>query len=144
MILEAIKDRTIIYDCNSLKKSIELSLRMFNKTEESIRIIAGRLNPEFYENLSIRQSLDNVIDRGIAVEIIAGPEILGKPSKKWEVYKTPCREENHFIVVDRKHVKLDDYHSNNSEPGQRNVAFYTPHFGKELYTYFSKLKDKIK
>jgi hypothetical protein len=151
--IEEIGVRARLYKSISLEDDIRLTIPLIKKAKKNIKIVTGELDSAFYNNPNVlsafETSLKTIED---CIEIIAGP-IFAKnnmgiktllKNEKFKLYNLPYRESSHFIVVDRKHVRIEEYHAPKEDKRFAYLRYYMPSFGAELFTYFNKLKNKGK
>jgi hypothetical protein len=66
-----------VYSNKEIEPGIKLCRDLFRRAKESIKIVAGRVSHEFYDDPRIVEVLENAANRrpkGVTIEIIYGPK----------------------------------------------------------------------
>jgi hypothetical protein len=104
------------------RRKIEKLLLLAN---EEIKIVAGRLNSRVYGYKAIEKAIEKALNKGVNIEIIVDDDDLDNNSKeimKWisenkiTLYRLQRgRVSNHFIVVDREHIRIEEPHESETK-----------------------------
>jgi len=140
-----------VFPNRSIDEAINMSKKLFDKAEHSIKIVSGSLDHSFYESFLIVDALKRASDRGVEVEIVCGPDVDGETSQlfdladagKIKLYQLDRRPSVHFIVVDGKHVRIEEYHTPFQPERRAYIMFDTISLGKRLNVEFAKMRDKL-
>lgn len=123
----------------------ELLMRLFDRALGTIYIVSGSLDALNYELDSMRGAIGGAVNRGVAIEIVVGPDIdnnleqiLGLAKEKsLRLYLLDYRPNLHFIVVDGKHARIGASHG----PVERCILFKTFTIARRLETDFLSLRE---
>lgn len=134
-----------------LESGIKICKELFDRAKSSIRIVAGNLDSRFYNNSQIVQALEKASERGVLIEIIHGPqidpaskEILRlKSEKKVKLYRYKKRPADQFMVIDRKHVRVEEFHHSEQDERRAYVKYNTIFLGQRLEIEFAELMQEI-
>ena len=101
---------------SNMKSFVEL----VDNTNESIRILSGEVNENFYCNPDVKSALQRAAKNGRIIELAFGPNInkkslntiqkLKENRKNVTLYMLPKRPEVHYMIFDDKTVKLQHKH----------------------------------
>ena len=123
------------------------SVRLFNGAKKAIKIIAGDITSEFYNDDLIISAFQNAINRGVSVEIAYDPHrVKGEVSesaisklskvKIWKLEKVPDR---HMVIIDGKHVRVEQPHDANAVKTPALVCRGAKLLAKDLDLEFASL-----
>ncbi len=111
--------RFLSLDCvanQEIESTRKESIVLFNKARHNIRIIAGDLNNDFYQDRKVIVSLKKAVGRGVDVIIAYHP--VGRTSTigikreipNMKVVATSRVPYRHMVSVDGKHVRIEKRH----------------------------------
>jgi len=129
---------------------------LLGRAEESIFILADRLTPYFYQHEAIQASIAKALKKGVNVALACGPEPkaesidalkskaqeLEEKAGKITLYVLKQRPTLHFVVVDRKHVRIEKPHPPEEEKRHGVERFDEPGLARELENLFAELISK--
>jgi len=130
---------------DSLEHATKTVLRLIKETRDELFIVTD-LDPRFFGMDEIRSAIEDAITRGVKIKILNDKKgILDKSKeiKRWkergyieykEVRKTP----NHFMVGDKRHVRLEKPHKFGELNVQGIIDLNNPFLGKRWATHFNK------
>jgi len=111
-------------------------IELFEDADDSIVILSGELNGEFYGDQRVRDALVKAGERGVSLRIGFGPqpstkvltvlEELGKRQTNVDLYPLLRRPDRHFMVVDQKTVRVQLEHRPGSEEHRAVVRYNSP------------------
>lgn len=130
------------------ESSIELCQKLFERAEKTVHIVAGELRYEFYADSRIVEILRRKLGERVAVEIIHGPDadprtralLLEQSDNHLVVYELEFRPDTHFMVIDGKHVRVEEPHVS-GQASRAHVVFDTLFLAQELEDEFSTLRQ---
>lgn len=136
-------------DKESSKKAC---IKLFNQAENSIVILSGELNDEFYGDLQLCQSIRNAANRGVSVEIGYGPQAsnkileslkgFGKKHGNVRLYPLTQRPERHFMVIDAKTVRIQPKHPPGTQEHRAVIKHNSPGLALEFLNFFKSVIGK--
>lgn len=125
-------------------------INLLGKAKSGIKIVSGELNYQFYSKDGLLETLMQASERGVTIEIIAGPRPNEESLKRLSalrgyvnLYQLSQWPTFHFIMVDNEHVRLEMPHT----PGQKEREEYILHNYKDaevLEKKFDELKKQAK
>ena len=126
-------------------------IKLLDDADDSIVILSGELNGEFYGDQRVRDALVNAGERGVSMRIAFGPqpstevltvlEELAKRQTNVDLYPLPRRPSRHFMVVDRKTVRVQLEHPPGSEEHRAVVRHNSPELA---LTYLNCFDSSVK
>jgi hypothetical protein len=126
----------------------QICKELFKKAGASIKIVSGNLSSSFYNDPEIIQALDEASQRGVCIEIIHGtPMDLGngrlfelQEQGKIMLYALKEYPIHQFIVVDGKHVRVEEPHYQKQGSRRAYAVHNTLFLGRKLEVEFNKLR----
>jgi len=123
---------------------------LIDRAQSWIGIVAGNLSHEFYDDPEILEAFRQAHGRGVEIEIIHGPNVDEKSQAILRLaqegivhlYRFPKRPKNHFVVVDEKHVKVEDFHLKDQLERQAYIKYNTIYLAKRLTVRFAHMKSE--
>jgi hypothetical protein len=76
-------------------------IKQLKKAKHSIQILSGELHPRIFDDEMVLKEINNAINRGVKIEIIAGPDILIPSGKKEVIDSKPILK-----LVDEDKISL--------------------------------------
>lgn len=115
--------RFLTFDCSANREEEDTkkeSAVLFKKAKNSINIVAGNVNSAFYNDSLIVDAIQSAVERGVNVRIAYDPHALQSRRVKSAVLKIPKVEvwklkespDRHIMIVDGKHVRIEQKHPN--------------------------------
>lgn len=107
---------------NGIPGARESSGMLFSVVEDELLIYAGNLNHDFYEYDTIQKSLEKILDAGHKIRLICAPReecdvetktvfsFQNNPKYDFKLVHDKERPELHFMVVDKRHLRLERKH----------------------------------
>ena len=148
---------------NRREESISEFIQFTKHTDKCLKIVAGELDPGFYERTDVIESFEEILSKNRTIKILFHREqdmnrvlariktenkklyaLKQKYGDSLQIYWSPLRPESHYATVDQKHLFFEGYHKEN-EPRDT----YFRYNSKETKTFFDKFdtflgKDMIK
>jgi hypothetical protein len=101
------------------ESTIKESASLFNDARSSIRIVAGRLDANFYHDDRIIRALNNAASKGASIDIAYYPhreegdfnKQLGAKIPKAHIITLKHKPPRHWAVIDGKHVRIERKHN---------------------------------
>lgn len=127
---------------------------LIEKAKSEILIVSGHLSPACWNSKEVSDALLKAIyERSVHCSIISGPDsdinallnlkpaILDK-NIQIIVFKTPIK--GHFIVVDRRHVRLEELDDSNNPNHTAEIYWDSPAIGTKMAKVFNDMIKKQK
>ena len=116
---------------SSITESLNECKKLFKNANRSVRVVAGELQHDVFDNdqvLTILKEVSTREKKPVRVEIIYGPNpdpktkrIFALPKKtngNVQIMQVPERPRTHFIIVDDNRIRIERFHHVN-EPERR-------------------------
>lgn len=124
------------------------SVKLFKEAKKSIRIVAGDITSDFYNDKRIVNALKTVVRQGVSVEIAYDPKRVKQDLEKSEVYKIPevkiwklvDEPRRHTVSVDGKHARVERRHAEGAKITPALVCRDAHLLAHELDLGFESLK----
>ena len=128
---------------DSLEHAMKTVLRLIKETRRELDIVTD-LDPSFFESKEISSALEDAVCRGVKIKILSdkkGALDHNEEMKRWkgegyiehkEIKKAP----NHFMVGDRRHVRLEKPHKLGVPNVKAMVDLNNPLLGRRWAGYF--------
>lgn len=140
-------------DVNRSKESSkEACTKLFNQAKNSIVIVSGELNGEFYGDSRICKALTNAGKRGVSLEIAYGPQVsskiltavqkLEKQYSNVKLYPLSERPEPHFMLIDGKTIRVQLGHLPGAEEHRAVIKHDSPEVAATFSSFFDSLVGK--
>jgi len=136
----------------SQESSIEACLELFNQAENSIIIVSGELNDEFYGDKRTCNALRDAAERGVTLKIACGPQVSSKMltatrklEKKYsnvKFYPLSERPEPHFMVIDGKTIRAQLGHVAGTQEHRAVIRYDSPEVAARFWDYLDNLLGK--
>ena len=139
---------------DTLPDALKESKELFSKAQKSIHIVSGDLEAEFFEEPLVTEALRNVATREknpVSVQILFGPEPdpnthtlfeMAQELPSVQLIRLPTRPGGHFVVVDGKHTRVEEFHEALSGKRKGYITTNTFFLGDRLETEFDILKSQ--
>ena len=152
-ILEAILNFITGFTLNEdITHSLKECKGLFGQANKSIHIVAGDLESTLFEDKEVLDILKQRMNRQknpIDVQIIYGPKHDPKTHTifEWEspnllMAQVPTRPSAHFMIIDNKHTRVEEYHEQFKPERKAYIAYRTLFLADKLETEFAKLKSQ--
>ena len=120
--------------------------KLFNKAKSSIKIVSGDLPHGVYCSDYIIDAIKRVLKKEFIFEIVVGQKANKKCQQAFaaygdSVYVLEQWPAQHFAVVDGKHARLEEPHSQGEEKIIQYIIYNYKH-AKELEKKFDALREK--
>lgn len=137
-----------------MRHTIKGCEKLLSKAKRSIHIVAGDLDSELFEKQSIIDIFNTLTTREknpVNIQIVFGPKADTKTRKLFEVarenakielIKLQKRPSAHFIVVDGKHTRVEDFHEQFTPERRAYLAYDTVFLGDRLESEFENLRSQ--
>ena len=128
---------------------------LFSKARQSIHIVAGELNSELFERPSVIKKFSTLATRQknpVNIQILYGPRSdpetrtlfkIAEDIPNIELTQLRTRPTGHFMVVDGKHTRVEEFHEEFAPERKAYVTYDTWFLGDKLETEFRKLKSEL-
>lgn len=130
---------------------------LFGLAQSEILVVSGELDPIFWDNKSLTDKLGNVLlDRGVRCIVLTGPETNLDALKELQpmmelkllqVGFLAFKPKGHFMVVDSRHVRLEDPTQGEDSAVTARILYSVPALGhsmrKLFFTLWKMRKDTI-
>jgi hypothetical protein len=137
----------------NMDHAVESCKELLSTAKHSIHIVAGDLDSELFENPAILDMLRTLATRKhdpVSIQILYGPT---PDTKTHELYKMakdvgitlirlPVRPNGHFIVVDGKHTRVEEYHEQGAPERKAYMAYNTLFLADKLEGEFEDIKSE--
>ena len=133
----------------SEKSSKGACVKLFNQAEDSIVIVSGELNGEFYGDSGICRALTDASKRGVSLEVAYGPQAsnqiltalqdLRKKYSNVKLYPLSERPERHFMLIDGKTVRVQLGHLSGNKEHRAIIKHNSP----EVAATYSRFYESI-
>jgi len=134
------------------ESSKEACRHLFSQAKDSIVILSGELNEEFYGDSRICGTITSAAKGGVPVEVAYGPQpsnriltALQNLAKKYDnvkLYPLPERPERHFMVVDGKTVRIQLEHLPGNKEHRAVIKRNSPELAVTFLNYFADTVGK--
>jgi len=139
----------------NINHSITGCEELLSKAKHTIHIVAGDLDSQLFENPTILDILQTITTREknpVNVKILFGPKTDSKTQKLFEMaqgnanielIKLRERPTGHFIVVDGKHTRVEEFHEQSAPERKAYMAYDTIFLGDKLEAEFDNLMSQV-
>jgi phosphatidylserine/phosphatidylglycerophosphate/cardiolipin synthase-like enzyme len=134
------------------KSSREACANLFSQAKNSIVILSGELNEEFYSDPQICRALTNAGKRGVSLEVGYGPQAsskiltalqsLGENYSNVKLHPLSERPQRHFMLMDGKTIRVQLDHMPGTEEHRAVIKHNSPELAAAFSNYFESVIGK--
>lgn len=141
----------------TLQASISQIKSLIDKATKEIIIVSGSLNHEIYDNIDILNSLSKKCEKikngDLCVSIYVTGDMIDTKTENFRkllirlgipVQKLVIQESmdlKHFVIVDMKHVRIEDNHDLNGKDRRAFMKFYAPYLATRIKDILQKILE---
>ncbi len=127
-----------------------LFTKLVDRAQSRVCIVSGNLSHTFYNDAEVLETFRRAHGRGVEIEIIHGPNINENSQAILRLnqegivrlYRFPERPKHHFVVVDEKHIRVEDFHLEGQAERQAYFKNNTMYLAKKLTMRFAYMKSQ--